>query len=664
MSDVLAASPAARAIGFALLDFVWQGAAIGVVTAFLLILLRRTSAQARYIVACLGLATMLAAPTATAVGYLREAPTPAQRAYSGASPLLTTPAWTTQTAAISISASEQRPGIFTREWLEPRLPFVVLIWSAGVLLLALHLVRGWIRIRRIQQRAMPLSPNRWPEKVRLAADRLGVTRRLRLLVSSLVDVPAVVGWLRPAILVPASALAGLPASHLEAILVHELAHVRRADYFVNAIQCVIEVLLFYHPAVWWVSRQIRREREHCCDDIAAFLCADRVAYARALTSLEELRIQTPALAVGARGGELLNRIRRLVEPESASGPKLSGGFAMGVVFTILLLALNQHVKGMPGADVPPTVPAIERAIELVPAVPTPAEPAQKPPATTPSTSRPQTVAVPVPRDAGVRQIANSASISGTVQDQHGGVIPGATVTVSSQSTTVVRTAVTDARGQFAISDLGDGAHELTVTLPGFRASRSAVQVAPGEKVTANVQLLIGSLSELITVRAEASSPRAAAPVSQVPVDLRTAADYFEAASVYYQQGQLAEAQRLTARAVELLRSATPETAVAAPPISETGVVRVGGDIRPPRKIRDVKPIYPADAIAAGAEGMIVMDAIIAKDGTVLDATVLRSVPMLDEAALGAVRLWRFTPTLLNGAPVEVSMTVTVNFSLR
>src|SRR4029078_2673053 len=109
------------------------------------------------------------------------------------------------------------------------------------------------------------------------------------------------------IVVPVSALAGLSPQYVEALLAHELAHVRRSDYLVNVIQSVIETLVFYHPAVWWLSRQIRIEREMCCDDLAAATCDDRVTYAHALASLEELRSSTPALAIAADGGELLTR---------------------------------------------------------------------------------------------------------------------------------------------------------------------------------------------------------------------------------------------------------------------------------------------------------------------------------------------------------------------
>jgi protein involved in polysaccharide export with SLBB domain len=162
------------------------------------------------------------------------------------------------------------------------------------------------------------------EAVRGAAEalrlRMGVARAVRLVESSWAQVPAVVGVLRPVILLPAGALSGLTMAQLESILAHELAHVRRHDYLVNLVQAAAETLLFYHPAVWWVSRRVREERELCCDDEAAAACGDRVLYARALADLEGLRALPTGLAPSARGGSLARRIRRLLGAEEPVRP--------------------------------------------------------------------------------------------------------------------------------------------------------------------------------------------------------------------------------------------------------------------------------------------------------------------------------------------------------
>jgi hypothetical protein len=168
----------------------------------------------------------------------------------------------------------------------------------------------------------------------LLAHRFGIDRPVRVFESTLVRVPAVVGCLRPVILLPASVIMGLAPSYLDAVLAHELAHVRRHDYIVNVLQSLVETLLFYHPAVWWCSRQIRIEREHCCDDMVVEAGGDRVGYAAALAQLEELRGLQPMLSLHASGGRLLDRIRRLLG-ESPKTERRSTTWAIAVALTVV-----------------------------------------------------------------------------------------------------------------------------------------------------------------------------------------------------------------------------------------------------------------------------------------------------------------------------------------
>ena len=336
MSEAFVASPLARAIGFALLQFLWQGGAIWAITALLLFTLRRASPQLRHAVACLGLAAMILATVTTTVRYMH---TPE---LAGGVAALTSPGGISNLPASrsllpQLTVTDVSPPALSREWLEPRLPFVMLAWTAGVLVLTAHLFGGWWRVQRLRRTATPITEQRVLALMHRIGDRMGVTRRLRLLKSAFVEVPAVIGWLQPAIVVPASVLTGLPFAYLEAVLAHELAHVRRADYLINLVQSVVEILLFYHPAVWWVSKQVRIEREHCCDDVAASL-SDRLEYARALASLEELR-QVPALAMSAGGGELLGRIRRLVDPGVSAVPSASGWLVMTLSLAVLCVAV-------------------------------------------------------------------------------------------------------------------------------------------------------------------------------------------------------------------------------------------------------------------------------------------------------------------------------------
>src|SRR5207247_3823803 len=161
-----------------------------------------------------------------------------------------------------------------RAALEPALPWVVLVWFGGVVVLSLRLASGWLVTRRLGRVGTASVPDSCREAVARLAARLRLSRPVRVLQSAVVQVPAVMGWLRPVILLPASALTGLTPLQLDALLAHALANVRRYDHLVHLVQSVIETLLFYHPAVWWVSQQVREEREHCCDDLAVVVCGD------------------------------------------------------------------------------------------------------------------------------------------------------------------------------------------------------------------------------------------------------------------------------------------------------------------------------------------------------------------------------------------------------
>ncbi len=174
------------------------------------------------------------------------------------------------------------------------------------------------------------------------AARMGLARPVHVLMSALAEGPGVVGWLRPVILLPAATLAGLTPQQFEAVLAHEIAHILRYDYLVNLLQMLVEALLFYHPAVWWVSGRIRHERELCCDDVAVRACGDAVCYARALTSLERLRAQAPVLAMGSTSGRLLYRIERLMgaAPQEQGPARWPGIVALAAGLVCIALTTN------------------------------------------------------------------------------------------------------------------------------------------------------------------------------------------------------------------------------------------------------------------------------------------------------------------------------------
>jgi beta-lactamase regulating signal transducer with metallopeptidase domain/type II secretory pathway component GspD/PulD (secretin) len=302
-------------LGWTLVHFLWQGLAIVVWLMICLRMLRSGPAHQRYLAGCAALVAMVLAPAITFNHLARETaserPALTTDFISSAAPVEPVRSDAAPGPDVVVAFKAVKPSASLAEQLERGLPWLVIAWAAGVFALSGRLLIGWLQVRRLTRiAAIPLE-GLWGERLADLAKRLNVSKPVRLLQSALVEVPTVIGWLRPVILLPASCLAGLTTTQLEAVLAHELAHIRRHDYLVNLLQSVTETLLFYHPAVWWVSRRIREEREHCCDDLAVRTCGDRVAYARALATLEELRLVPPQLAVAAGGAPLLERIRRL-----------------------------------------------------------------------------------------------------------------------------------------------------------------------------------------------------------------------------------------------------------------------------------------------------------------------------------------------------------------
>lgn len=349
--------PAVHALGWSLLHFLWQGTLVAVLLAGALAMLRGKSPQLRYLVACCALILMLALPLVT---WRRLAAQP-------------------QIVAIELSTNYRPAPNFPTGWTgnvetwqdrlareaDQSVPLVLSIWFAGVILLWSRLNIGLIAAWRMKYSSQQPASVELQLLLQKLSRHLGITRPINLVNSAVVEVPTVIGWLRPVILVPMGCLVGLSAGQIEALLAHELAHIRRHDYLVNILQSVVETLLFYHPATWWISRQIRREREHCCDDLAVSICGDPLSYAKALSFLAERHTALPATALGASGGSLAARIRRLLlvtEPSSVS--RAAATTLLTVLFLALGVGVGAVVRAQSKSSEPPAVVSSEGAQSL------------------------------------------------------------------------------------------------------------------------------------------------------------------------------------------------------------------------------------------------------------------------------------------------------------
>jgi bla regulator protein blaR1 len=287
-------------IGWALLHFVWQGALIGCATAIALAILRNAAPTLRYALACCALMLCVALPVLEVI----------ERMHGGAAGRMAIGAG----AVISGVAGAASSGLMAL--LQAQLPSIVACWAVCTGMLALRLAFGLVWVARLDRHSAQAVDPAWQARLTRLAERAGITRTVRLRIVADLASPITAGWWRPVVLVPASLISGMSPDLLEALLAHELAHIRRYDYLVNLMQNMVEIVLFYHPAVWWISGQIRLEREQIADDLAARELGEPRRLALALSELERFQFSTHHLAQAANGGQLMLRIKRLIQPDT------------------------------------------------------------------------------------------------------------------------------------------------------------------------------------------------------------------------------------------------------------------------------------------------------------------------------------------------------------
>ena len=346
-----------RLLALSLLHFLWQGAALGALAYVVLAMCR--SAAARYTIGVTTMALMMAAPVGTFLVFRSQERASSQQKWVEIMPGASTPAlfdeWNGAKKSKHSGGDESAPAYFV--WL-------VEFWFAGVVFLSLRSAGGILLIEHLRRKETRPITNELHELCLELQRRMGLTRAIRYCESLQLDAPAVAGWLRPVVLVPFSALSGLSTAQLEAVIAHELAHIQRYDAFVNLFQVGVETLLFYHPAVWWIGKRIRIEREHCCDDVAVALCGNAVTYAHALTRIAESK-PAPQLVMAANRSPLVERIARLLgagrAAESMRGANLSAGV---LCLSAALLAGSALLGSVHHAQAQTPVPARKRVVTL------------------------------------------------------------------------------------------------------------------------------------------------------------------------------------------------------------------------------------------------------------------------------------------------------------
>jgi beta-lactamase regulating signal transducer with metallopeptidase domain len=384
-----------RTLGWTLLHFLWQGAGLAALFAVAAAVCR--SASARYALAVGALVLMLVSPVVTFT-LLRAQTNPAVRI--GAEGALTSAGAVTSTQNATALSGSRGPLAESRSEQSMGMLWLVEAWFLGVLLLSLRTAGGLLLIERMRRKEIKAVGAELYARCLTLQQRMGLDRVIRYCECHRLDAPAVLGWFRPVVLLPVRALTGLTEAQIEAVIAHELAHIRRFDCFVNLFQIGTETLLFYHPAVWWVSQRIRAEREHCCDDEAIAICGDAVNYARALTLMEEWRT-APALMMAANRSPLGERVVRLLGWNGAAGrirvagltgsfvclvgALLAGNAFLGVAHAALGASTTLRQEQESGSVIvvrPEPTPAKERSAQAV----KPASAPTAPPSPTPQPS--------------------------------------------------------------------------------------------------------------------------------------------------------------------------------------------------------------------------------------------------------------------------------------
>jgi beta-lactamase regulating signal transducer with metallopeptidase domain len=385
-----------QSLGWALLHFLWQGTALAAMAAAAIALCRRAST--RYLVAFVVLALMLLAPLATFLFYSQQFNT---RQHSGVADTAKSASLAAATSSIArgrVAASGSTQGSAlapSRDALPMFEAWLVEAWLLGVAFFSLRSAGGFLLLERERRRQSSVVSPRVLEICLTLQGQLGLDRAIAYCECAWLQAPAVIGWFRPVVFLPVTALSGLTEEQLELVIAHELAHIRRFDPFVNVFQVCVETLLFYHPAVWWLNKRIRAEREHCCDDMAVALCGNAVEYARALTLMEEWR-SAPVFAMAANRGPLTERVVRVLGLKTLGAGMRGIGLTGSVLCLTAALVAGNALLGM-------THPSTARAASI--SLP------QQVSAQKPSPAHPQSAAEPAASASSAASASASSSAS-------------------------------------------------------------------------------------------------------------------------------------------------------------------------------------------------------------------------------------------------------------
>ena len=347
-----------HALGWTLVHTLWQGTLVALITGFLFLGLKKRSAKIRYVLAVSSLAAILLLSVSTFIRYYSGNPDVDK---SGISALSSSAKGggvideeMNNYQADELLADETGIKVFYAkftDYFNRHFPILITLWFMGILFFLLKLMGGLIYSERIKHFGTKPFPSSWKNTISALKTKMNFKRPVKVVESYFARVPMVIGYFKPVILMPLGLLSGIPADQVEAIIAHELAHIRRNDFLINIFQSIVEAIFFYHPAVWWISGLIRKEREHCCDDLAVSVCDESLIYAKALANLQERVVGAPpyyAVAFSGRKYTLLSRIKRLNQ-KPAMKNNISEKWITFIAMIVVVLVLSTILR-IPGID--------------------------------------------------------------------------------------------------------------------------------------------------------------------------------------------------------------------------------------------------------------------------------------------------------------------------
>nr|WP_295929272.1 M56 family metallopeptidase [uncultured Dyadobacter sp.] len=342
-SDLLP-GPAVSAFGWTLIHSIWQGTLLMLCAVAVFYFLRKKTAATRYLAAVGFLFAQVIVSAGTFIYYYPKNTTAITSAKGLArqTALSASRAWAEVSADMPISFKVQM-------WLAAHLHELVICWLIGSGILLLRFAGGWIFTERLRLNAKVIMDKEWRARFGVITAKMNIAKAVEFRETAKVLTPMVIGAFSPVVLIPIGLLSGFSTAQVEAILAHELAHIRRNDYLINMLQSFVEVIFFFHPAIWWLSERVRTEREHCCDDIALAVCGDKMSLAHALVKVAEWQAAPGlAMAFASKKPLLLHRVQRVLglnpKPVRTFSSLPAMIFAIGLVIGLSAYAVAQKVE--------------------------------------------------------------------------------------------------------------------------------------------------------------------------------------------------------------------------------------------------------------------------------------------------------------------------------